>query len=176
MSVFHKSSHWIVSIAATLLVLLLASEDTLAQRRGGGRGQGGRGGVDLSPIRNGLYSNPPTGAYDLVKGNEDMFRRLPFPLRTHILDSLTHWDDFFPQEQERFRLFFVKAKEASDGDLRAAFGEAIAGIFGRRPGPDNVAARESNKTFDSDTTLADDVEPGNAGTRPRDGSEVPTYR
>lgn len=130
------SSQGFVSIVATLLVFLLVCEDALAQgRRGGGRRRGGGGGVDLSPIRNDQYSNLPGGAYDLVKGNEKTFRRLPFPIRSYVLDSLTDWDDFFPKEKERFELFFVKAGEASDGDLREAFSEATAGIFSRRMGP-----------------------------------------
>ncbi len=131
---FLRFSHGAVGLSATILVLLLTCEDTLAQRRGGGR-RGGGGGVDLSPIRNDLYSDLPSGAYDLVKGNEETFSRLPLPIRAYILTSMTDWDGFFPQEQERFKLFFEKAGESSDGDLRAAFGEAIAGIFGRRPGP-----------------------------------------
>ena len=135
MPVYRKSSQGIVSVAATLLVLLLACEDALAQGRGGGRRRGGGGDVDLSPIRNDQYSDLPGGAYDLVKGNEETFNRLPLPIRSHILNSLTAWDDFFPREKERFRLFFVRAGEVSDGDLREAFGEAIAGIFARRMGP-----------------------------------------
>ncbi len=136
MTVYPRPSQGIISLVATLLVLLLACEDTLAQRRGGGgRGRRGGGGVDLSPLQRDQFSNLPTGAYDLVKGNEETFRRLPLPIRTYILNSLTHWDDFFPQERERFRHFFIKAREASNGDLRAAFGEAIAGIFGTRRGP-----------------------------------------
>ena len=132
---FRTSSQGFVSVVTTLLVFLLVCEDALAQgRRGGGR-RGGGGGVDLSPIRNDQYSNLPGSAYDLIKGNEETFRRLPFPIRSYVLDSLTDWDDFFPKEKERFELFFAKAAEASDGDLREAFDEAIAGIFARRMGP-----------------------------------------
>lgn len=135
MPVYRKSAQGIVSIVATLLVLLLACEDALAQGRGGGRRRGGGGGVDLSPIRNDRYSDLPSGAYDLVKGNEETFNRLPLPIRSYVLNSLSAWDDFFPREKERFRLFFVRAGEVSDGDLREAFDEAIAGIFSRRMGP-----------------------------------------
>ncbi len=135
MPVFQKSSHGIVSVAATFLVLALACEDALAQGRGGGRRRGGGGGVDLSPIRNDRYSDLPSGAYDLVKGNEGTFNRFPLPIRSYVLNSLAAWDDFFPREKERFRLFFARAGEVSDGDLREAFGEAIAGIFARRTGP-----------------------------------------
>lgn len=136
MPVFQKSSRGMLSIVATLLVLLIACEDVLAQRGGGGgRRRGGGGGVDLSPIRNDQYSDLPSGAYDLVKGNEETFNRLPFPIRSFVLGSLKNWDDFFPREKERFRLFFDRAGGVSDGDLREAFGEAIAGIFARRPGP-----------------------------------------
>lgn len=130
-----KSSQGIVSIAATFLVLLIACEDALAQGRGGGRRRGAGGGVDLSPIRNDRYSDLPSGAYDLVKGNEETFNRLPFPIRSYVLNSLAAWDDFFPREKERFRLFFARVGEVSDGDLREAFGEAIAGIFPQRMGP-----------------------------------------
>lgn len=136
MQSFRTFSQGIQSIAAIVLVFLLVCEDALAQgRRGGGRRRGGGGGVDLSPIRNDQYSSLPGGAYDLVKGNEETFRRLPLPIRFFVLDSLTDWDDFFPREKERFRRFFVKAGEASDGDLRTAFGDAVAGIFARRTGP-----------------------------------------
>ena len=136
MPVYHRPSQGTIPLVATLLVLLLACEDTLAQRRGGGgRGRRGGGGVDLNPLQRDQFSNLPTEAYDLVKENEETLHRLPLPIRTYILDSLTHWDDFFPQERERFRHFFIKAREASDGDLRTAFGEAIAGIFGTRRGP-----------------------------------------
>ncbi len=135
MPVFQKSSHGIVSIAATILVLAVVCEDALAQGRGGGRRRGGGGGVDLSPIRNDRYSELPSGAYDLVKGNEETFHRLPLPIRSYVLKSLAAWDDFFPREKERFRLFFARAGEVSDGDLREAFGEAIAGIFASRMGP-----------------------------------------
>lgn len=135
MSDCHKPSRGIVSIAATFLVLLLACEDALAQGRGGGRRRGGGGGVDLSPIRNDRYSDLPARAYDLVKGNEETFNRLPFAIRSYVLDSLKDWDDFFPREKERFRRFFVKAGDVSDGDLREAFREAVAGIFPRRMGP-----------------------------------------
>ena len=133
MSDYRKPSRGIVSIAATFLVLLLACEDAFAQGRGGGRRRGG--GVDLSPIRNDRYSDLPARAYDLVKGNEETFNRLPVPVRSYVLDSLKDWDDFFPREKERFRRFFVKAGDVSDGDLRDAFREAIAGVFPRRMVP-----------------------------------------
>ncbi|MDE2887118.1 MAG: hypothetical protein OXR72_02820 [Gemmatimonadota bacterium] len=135
MPVSQKSPQGVASIVVTLLVLLLACEDALAQGRGGGRRRGGGGGVDLSPIRNDRYSDLPSGAYDLVKGNEQTFNRLPLPIRSYVLNSLAAWDDFFPREKERFRYFFARAGEVSDGDLREAFGEAIAGIFPRRMGP-----------------------------------------
>ena len=132
MQSFRTFSQGILSIVATLLVFLLVCEDALAQgRRGGGRRRGAGGGVDLSPIRNDQYSNLPGGAYDLVKGNEETFRRLPLPIRFFVLDSLTDWDDFFPREKERFKRFFVKAGEASDGDLHAAFGVNLLGLSRR---------------------------------------------
>ena len=86
MPVYHRPSQGIIPLAATLFVLLLACEDTIAQRGGGGRrGRGGGGRIDLSPLQRDQFSNLPTGAYDLVKENEETLRRLPLPIRTYTL-------------------------------------------------------------------------------------------
>ena len=147
---------WIVS----LMVLGVGMTPSIAQEEEGGGGgintPSGLGDLRSSQQR-GPFSDFPWDVQSLLEKHVDVLRKLPAPVKNHVLQGAMDWDVWFEAEKQRLIMFLKKTKALSADEMTTLWqdvemqGFAIDGVIDRlvledvKPAPALVVVAVSQK-------------------------------